>query len=478
MTRVAQAFVELRKLRGWSIRTLARAVQRSETEIRDVEAGKGSLATLVDLGELFGVDLGALRGGSRRPSVRASLHSRPSSIFLFHTEQAVFHPADLAVFGEALGFARGWAARPEAQEGLRVRLSHEPVPVIGKHRAEAAKQGEQLARSLRASWCLPTEPIGDLRQHIEERLGAVVVVRALSSGGVRAGAVLDADRAGAAIVLRDMSRSSARTLVDLAHETCHLVFDPAPATAVQLALDGGEASSESALRECRARGFAAELLLPHAGLIELFGAPDPATAEPEAMVQRASRHFGTTWEIAANHLHNLGFLSRVAWEQVRFLKSKPVGSVLTLPKPAGPPLCMPEHGADSDSESAAEQAWSVARSVSTALVQDADLRAHIHVQRAITSATGGSPMRAVAELGLVVLRAAQTGDVLLATAVLRSSDLRNLPAEELLGLLGNVGASRGLLGDCYEQLCSWTLGELRAQGWTAEQVQEAQALLR
>lgn len=62
--------------------------------------------------------------------------------------------------------------------------------------------------------------------------------------------------------------------------------------------------------EQRARAFAAELLLPRAGLNGLLGLPRTVREQDTAkeLVIQAMDHFGASWQITANHLVNRGFV--------------------------------------------------------------------------------------------------------------------------------------------------------------------------
>jgi hypothetical protein len=73
-----------------------------------------------------------------------------------------------------------------------------------------------------------------------------------------------------------------------------------------------EGGSHGQLVEKRANGFAAELLLPRAGLISVLGPPpaNPSATsfdKAESYGLKACRHFGASAQVTINHLHNCGF---------------------------------------------------------------------------------------------------------------------------------------------------------------------------
>ncbi len=252
-----------------------------------------------------------------------------STVFLLHGAYQDFDAMDLGVLDRAMRAARSMAALSapsDRGERLQRRLQFVPVGPAGPNPADAARQGYKLARWVRTKLNLGGEPIEDMRSLLEDRLGIAVVVDDLASADLRAASILDAHRASAAAVLAsgDPDRQKNPTLarVYLAHELGHLLFDPGAPGSVRLALDdriqdrGGRApgSSSPATRlESRAKGFAAELLIPLEGITALCGAPATAVSsltDARAMVTEVRERFRTPWEIATYHLGNLGFIQK------------------------------------------------------------------------------------------------------------------------------------------------------------------------
>ena len=233
----------------------------------------------------------------------------------------------------------------------------------GPEPRDAARQGYDLAQQVRAGEGVGDEPLGDLRELLEERLGVCVVVAPLATRSP-AQAVLDADRMAAAAVLNasDEERHGNPLLdrVHLAHELCHLLFDPTEPGRLHLVVEpvvpsrgkGSALAREVAqmlgrgsveLAEARARGFAAELLLPEGGLRALLGRPRKETdvAKAHTLVTKARLHFSTPWEIAVWHLANRDHIARGLVWQLLYLgpEGRPRQST-RLPKVNAPSIAL------------------------------------------------------------------------------------------------------------------------------------------
>jgi Zn-dependent peptidase ImmA (M78 family) len=328
IARVGHIITARRQARGLDVAALAEGAGVSVDHLRQLEAGQAGIST-VGLEKLAGfleLDLAALRRGEQRDAAEPS-------VFLRHHDSPDFHPSDWPVLDGALHQGRSLQA-------LGRLLGH--VPILAARGAaygpSPAREGYALARELRTALKLGGESIGDLRALAEEQLQVAVVVRALSSVKVTALSVRADD--GATIVLNeldpDRQKNPMLARVHIAHELCHLLYDPSDGglhLVVDLALDRRDLAAEQ-----RARGFAAELLLPEQGLKALLGPPGATTSRDEAQrrVREARRAFGTPHEIAVNHLTNLGFIDGALREGL-LLKAAAVPTVETsLPAPGAP----------------------------------------------------------------------------------------------------------------------------------------------
>ena len=298
----------------------------SEESLGAFEDGRGnvSAAALDRLAEVLALDAVALRDGrsEKRPS---------ASIFFF--DQATFpdlrdledRPKVAAAFDHALALIEVDAllGRPTSQ-----RSAFEPE----RPTPEAPRDGYRLANRVRAALGNEVDPMPDMARLLEERFDIVVRCEPLVSRSIAALTVKENIRGAAAVLLNSSAerRSNPSTIrVDLAHELCHVLFDPAQDD-VDLVVDeeredgmprrGREDASPGELCERRARAFAAELLMPAEGLRKLLGKPRYEMSKTAAMdlVSRARDHFDTPIEIAANHLTNREYIA--TWLRVSLIE--------------------------------------------------------------------------------------------------------------------------------------------------------------
>ena len=294
---------DLRELAGLSIDALAAKLRVSKAEVLAMEAGRG--------------DPGHVDAAQRRLLEGEDIHGR---LFFFQGPAASLRwHHDVPLFRASLLEARKRLANnPGALTALERRIALRPTPVRGDAYGAAARQGYLLARRARQALGLgPAAALGDWWTRLDERL-AVHVLAPYLQCGARAAAILDQQRSAAVIFI---NAADPRTLQPphfsyaTAHELCHLLFDAPPGArdGVQISVDEHpEGGSRGQLVEARANGFAAELLLPRAGLIDLLGPPpaDPSTTrfeEAESHGLKACRHFGASAQVTINHLHNCGY---------------------------------------------------------------------------------------------------------------------------------------------------------------------------
>jgi transcriptional regulator with XRE-family HTH domain/uncharacterized protein (DUF2267 family) len=359
LTDLGRALARLRTLYGLSIGECAARIGVTVEQLAAIESGQIDLTGLEGIARLYDLDEDGLREGMIRPVEGVA----GATIFLLQGAYQDFDARALDVLDRAMCMARAMtalnAASDEGRERLRRRLQFVPTAPAGPNPADAARQGYKLARMVRARMKLGGEPIEDIRALLEDQLGIAVVVDDLIGLDLRAASVLDVHRAAATAVLasRDPDRQNnpVLTRVYLAHELCHILFDPGSPGSVRIALDGsakdGRASSEvkanrARLTESRAKGFAAELLIPLAGVSLLLGAPAkapvPSLERARDMVLRVREHFGTSWEIAARHLENLSFfqeeIARVLLDDTQ--RPPPARHSTSLPAAAAIPVLL------------------------------------------------------------------------------------------------------------------------------------------
>ncbi|WP_437726953.1 helix-turn-helix domain-containing protein [Sorangium sp. So ce861] len=321
---LGKALAQLRSLQGLSLEECARRIGIPAQNLASAEAGQIDDDTMQGIAKLYALEEDDLREGWVRP--REGVEG--ATVFLLHGAYQEFDAKDLGVLDRAMRAARSMSvllALLDGGEALRRRMQFVPVLPAGPWPGDAARQGHKLARWVRAKLGLGGEPVADIRALLEEQFGIAVVVDDLVSEDLRAASILDARRAAAAAVLAsahpDLESNPTLARVFLAHELCHLLFDPGAPGSVRIALDdrlddraahGCAGLDANALLERRAKGFAAEFLIPLDGVKALLG---PAAApvsldEARTMVAKIREHFETSWDIATFHLHNLGYIQK------------------------------------------------------------------------------------------------------------------------------------------------------------------------
>ncbi len=348
LDRIAQAVRVARTKRALSLEALAKSAGVPSEVLVALEEGRRGV-TLSQLGHLataLEVDDDALLDGVVRDRPRASVFFRQG------TWQDYRHQDD-EVFERVMEQARACVALRDMlppTHGLRLRKRGiEPQAVGAKTPVEAAREGYALARSVREALGRTSDCLLDLRSILEKLFDVPVWVASLASP-VPAVSLVDGDRVAVAVVLNANDRTRQdNPLVDrvhLAHELCHVLFDESEPGRIHLVLEHARDNSGD-LVEARARGFAAELLLPRRGLQGLLGEPGRVTSELRAMelIQKARGHFVTPWEIAAHHLGNLHFIEkRLADELAR--RGGNAGASpdagLSLPPVDAPPIVLLE----------------------------------------------------------------------------------------------------------------------------------------
>lgn len=210
---------------------------------------------------------------------------------------------DLVAVQRSLSQAR-FLCREEVLRPARIGKPVRPPP------KQAWKAGYALAQRLRRELGWGSAPLPPLRPLVEDRLGIWLALVDLETPGLEALAV--AQGPAMVIVLRgNPPLPAALERRSIAHELCHLLFDPrAEGRIGDAILDlQDETRGEAEPREQRARAFAAELLLPSTALRSAWGAPTEDPVRARERVRDLCARFGAPWELAVHHLQNHGHLS-------------------------------------------------------------------------------------------------------------------------------------------------------------------------
>lgn len=337
---VGRALARLRNLGGLSRDDCAVRAGLSAEELDAAERGEAS-EPMRRLADFHGVDPEEIFDANVVPVDDAA----GATVFLLHGPYQDFGADDLSPLARALYGARVLTALDLQTGGVRTakRLSFRPVPCAGPLPRDAARQGYRIADRLRTDLGLGGDPLGDLRVLCEEQLGIAVSLSPFTTAALRAASILDVDRSAAAAVLSsvdpELASNPRLVRVCLAHELSHLLFDPAREGRVQIALDDRDVSgrrarpSKTALLESRAKGFAAEFLIPRKGVAAMLGERPDATTDAAVARRRIGEvreRFDTPWEIATLHLGNLGWIESSLTDRIR---RDPEPRVSTPPPP-------------------------------------------------------------------------------------------------------------------------------------------------
>ena len=244
------------------------------------------------------------RAAQRDPAAVWALKEAPARLELSFLRGlwADFHPDDLPILHRILEQA---ATLRALQQILSVPSAARPEPhaVIGP----PFEDGYRAAQTLRAALQLPDAPLPNLHRLVPERLGVLIAHRHLRSARLNAAALFSTS-AEAIVINNPVESSYLLHRRSIAHELSHILLDLHRHT-VNAVLEG---SADREPEEQRARAFAAELLLPLAGLQQLLGAPRKRIQVPAAvsLTKRAAQHFSAPTELVTNHLANRGYIAK------------------------------------------------------------------------------------------------------------------------------------------------------------------------
>jgi transcriptional regulator with XRE-family HTH domain len=466
LAKLGEAIARLRNLYGLSLEECASRIEVPVERLAAMERGEIESADLGKIARLYALDEDGLREGMVSPVQGVE----GATIFLLQGAYQDFDDRALGVLERAMRAARERtaldAASDEGRERLRRRLQFVPTAPAGPRRLDAALQGYKLARMVRARLNLGGEPIEDIRELLEDQLGIAVVMENLIGRDLRAASIVDLHRAAAAAVLAsrhaDFRTNRVLARVYFAHESCHVLFDPGAPGSVRIALDAlhpqgsaGSTSNGDELLESRAKGFAAELLIPLAGVNALLGAPaapESSLARARRMVARVREHFFTPWEITVHHLQNLGFVAQelkvdlleeerrvdVGWSPARNRLLERLRRTRPAPDVAA--------GAASDSAATSRQAPRYVREARQAAEAAIEaLNANV-IAKASEAVEHGRPVQAVHLLMEHFDDLFHAGEFAAARRALERIDPRRFPRRVLVGVLTVTRHARDQLG--------------------------------
>lgn len=267
-----------------------------------------SIARLSRLARYFAVDEDALRRGVRQqshePAVFFRQHGAPD---FFEDDRAILATqvhagAALVAANLALGLAKDRKRRFVAKRPGSIEY----------------QDGYEAARLVRKELAQPSGPLLDLQDVIEGEFETPITTQILQSSRVEAVTVKHPQGDGAVIVLNATkivpdagSPTFRRTL---AHELAHVLLDLDEAPLGYILDHAPQKSSsrnpDKPSTEQRADAFAAELIIPTAGLLRLHGKPSLPIALDRArrLVEETEREFLAPRHLTIYHLFNKGYL--------------------------------------------------------------------------------------------------------------------------------------------------------------------------
>lgn len=158
----------------------------------------------------------------------------------------------------------------------------------------AVQQARQLARTERSRLDLESQPISNIAELVNNqgvRVGDHELPNEIS------GLFFRHPEAGPFIIV-NQSHATVRRRFSVAHEYCHALFDHSEDAIVSR-------TGETGLREARANSFAAHFLMPPQGVRELIDDTSDGDGIDVFDAAHVAQHFGTSYDAAVYHLHNL-----------------------------------------------------------------------------------------------------------------------------------------------------------------------------
>jgi Zn-dependent peptidase ImmA (M78 family) len=308
LDRFAQAIGQALDQKGVTPGQLARLASVEPSKIDDALSARPAFTSreLRRVAEALELDPHALQRGSLEPL-------RSLAIFLKHS--SAFQDFRHDIDGEILLWVleRGIALAALHPQGNDRRRSFTPVPIGNE---TPAQQGFRLACEVR-NRLDRKGPIADARALLEQVFAIPVYVRKLATNTTAIAVCSHRKTAAAALVgaRKAPALDSPGTRISLAHELCHILFDPFDA-GIQVVIEDGVNSDF----ERRANVFAVELLCPKAELQKMFPSPPKGETAVRQAAEKIAAHFGVNRAPALRQLQHHLAVSR---DTVEFLIDEP-----------------------------------------------------------------------------------------------------------------------------------------------------------
>jgi Zn-dependent peptidase ImmA (M78 family)/DNA-binding XRE family transcriptional regulator len=294
-SRLGERILAARRRRGLTQEELGRPLELDKSAISRIERGERRVDSyeLAVIAETLGVPAGELLGTRPRRGLLAVAARLAETSHQKDVVAAVARVRRLLELDQILGEIG--IPNPRRADQPTVEL-----PAQGN----ARRAGRVLAESMRVSLGLGDEPVADLSDLVERRLGIDVALEPLGEGV--SGLCVRSEEVS--LVLANSAPVAGHQRFTLAHELCHYLFDdPQP-----LLVDTQMIDSEGAA-EIRANAFAAHFLMPVEGIQSYV----QERALDARVITDMMYVFGVSLQALTWHLHELKMLDWAGVEEVR-----------------------------------------------------------------------------------------------------------------------------------------------------------------
>lgn len=286
--------------------------------ISQIESGKRGVSSLelAKLGKLYGRPLASFF----EEDAEEARADDPLTVLFRATE---LRPQDRRVVSEFEALCRAYGDLERLLD-LRDEASVPDYSTVGEPRdkLEAIRQGERVAVDERRRLGIGDDPIRDVSELLDSQ-GVRVFVRPLEEATI-SGLFLY-DRAIGPCILINGAEHRNRLPFNLAHEYAHVLLDRklrARVSATTRLI--GESDDRGELLEVRANRFAADFLMPAAGIARFMSERGRSRHDRGKLdvvdVLYLQRSFGVSYQAMLYRLQNLGWLDRARREELARLQ--------------------------------------------------------------------------------------------------------------------------------------------------------------
>lgn len=301
-----------RKSRGMTGTELGEIVGLRKDQISKIESGRRRLdiSELPRVAAALGVTVRSLLGQADRPALAVA--ARLAGDAGTDAVRAVRRRArQLFEIDDLLTQVTGMPPAQASPQGLRlVEQARERFGARPRSKAEAQRQGRDLAELTRTELDLGSDALGDIAGLIEQHFAVDVALSPLGTGVdglcIHSGA--------AALILANTDSSDGRVRFTLAHELSHHLLGD-PREVIEEA--EGDMFADTAV-ERRASAFAGHFLMPERGVRSVLSwlAEESGTVSERAGIA-LMEHFGVSMAALIYQLNILGLLSYDDGQQLR-----------------------------------------------------------------------------------------------------------------------------------------------------------------